>query len=536
MAMASFAPSRHERLALGLGLALLFLCLLPFAGSSIYNNDEFTYMSHARRIAAGQVPYRDFFEFIPPLPLWLHAAANHAGAPSLATTHALAALLIGIAGVQLYFLARRLGVGPWLAWLPGFTLLFGGYTHWAIYSHHWLVLPFELAALQLAMRGLTHPGWQPWALAGLGVGFAGLSMQTDGAALGLLLAAGVMIDGWQRREPVKLVVMRLAALTAGTAVPVLAAAGILAAQGALGAAFEDVVRWPLTQYRHPGGMNDVDVLTDLPTRLQPITARPVWYFRVYHLLGLYALVLAAFVGAAAWGLAWIGRRLRGEGWTAEQGALGLVGLWAIASLLVCMRGNGDHVHVTCYAVPAFLWCTVGAARLARLPGLPGTELLRWLPALAVVGYMATGALGQAKAMVQDPGLWNRPLHPDFRLENSEIVRFLKAHMRPGDRMAAMPYAGFFHVYGPPPATPYTFILTPEEGYGTHDQFDAFWAEVAKARPRFIVVAPWAWDTWERTLRQYTDHLPPRYHLVGSFQNPQYGNTFPAVVYMADEAP
>ena len=65
------------------GLALLLLCLLPFATSGVINNDELTYLSHGRQLLAGELPYRDFFEFLPPVTLSLTALVVKLGGPSI---------------------------------------------------------------------------------------------------------------------------------------------------------------------------------------------------------------------------------------------------------------------------------------------------------------------------------------------------------------------------------------------------------------------------------------------------------------------
>jgi hypothetical protein len=89
-----------------------------------------------------------------------------------------------------------------------------------------------------------------------------------------------------------------------------------------------------------------------------------------------------------------------------------------------------------------------------------------------------------------------------------------------------PYRDFFEFL--PPATRYSLMLPPDLGYGSPEEFRAFWAEIAGRRPRFIVIAPWAWKPFELAVRDYADHLPPGYRKVATLESPQYRRVFPGL--------
>ncbi|MDB5096328.1 MAG: hypothetical protein JWM80_749 [Cyanobacteria bacterium RYN_339] len=516
---------RTERTWALAGGLLLLLCLLPFAGSGVINNDELTYLSHAQRMVAGELPYRDFFEFLPPVTLWLLAGAFALGGVHLVLAHALAAAAVGVVGVQLYRVGRQLELGPLVAWLPAYALVFCLFASWPVWSHHWLVVPFDVGAVAFAMRGLAGPGYWPWLAAGACVGLAGFTVQTDGAAVGLVLATTLLLDGWQRRAPWAETLRRLGWLAAGVAAVAGGVAGALAATGSLGAAFEQVVKWPMTRYRQPGGINDFAFGTDLPAALSPMTALPGWYVRAYLVIGSFAILPTAALGALAWlaGWMWAPRRP----WDVAAAHFALVSLWCLAALwLGTHAGRSDLVHVAQYALPGVLWGTVAAMRIARQPlGAPA-----WLPLAAIVAFVAAGALGQAKAMSKDPDRWMHPGRVERQVLESPAIAYLHTHARPGDQLAAMPYGGFFYVFGLPPATRYTLMLPPSMGYGAPGEFAAYFDELARRRPRFVVIAPWAWKAFELAVDDYATHLPPGYRRVGEFGSPQYNYLFPAVIY------
>src|SRR3954467_3203552 len=87
-----------------LAAALAFAVALPFAfvGAEFY--DELTYLGHAQRILAGEVIYRDFFEFLAPLSSYLGAALFVVTGPSVGAARVVAALAIALAA----YLAARL--------------------------------------------------------------------------------------------------------------------------------------------------------------------------------------------------------------------------------------------------------------------------------------------------------------------------------------------------------------------------------------------------------------------------------------------
>jgi hypothetical protein len=69
------------------------------------------------------------------------------------------------------------------------------------------------------------------------------------------------------------------------------------------------------------------------------------------------------------------------------------------------------------------------------------------------------------------------------------VAYLRAHAAPGDRLAVFPLGAQFYAYGVPPATTYTSMLDPAEGYYSQAEYDDFWRQVRTNRPRYVMLGP-----------------------------------------------
>lgn len=476
----------------GLMLGLLALVLLPTTTSLAPNPDAFTYLSHGLRLLAGQVIYRDFFEFTPPGAPLLAAALFALTGPSLRAAMALQAAFLLLGAWLLARLARHLGAGPWAATLPGLALVLALYRFQPHWGYHWLVVPAVAGAALAACHGFAEPGRRPWLVAGLGTGLAGLLLHADGvvllAALLGALAADVLVGDFDLRTNAR----RAGWLLAGATTPLLPVLAWLAWQGALGAMLHDVWVWPFTHYAAPGGPNDIRFLTDLWGFVSPFGGRwaglAEFYARAYHGLMLPALMVGAAVGALAWAAGVVGRLFReGRTWTPREAGWGVVGLLAVGFLLLAARGRADLVHVALYAYPALVVATAAASALARRLAAPALTVVRWLPLAAVALVVVTGTVLWAQELRAHPTWWLRTGSPDAHWRQAPLVRWLHDHARPGDRVAAFPNGGFVYFYGLPPAAPHTLFLP--TGYLTRDEALAYWAAIRRDRPRFLVFVP-----------------------------------------------
>lgn len=169
-------PSASSRNVLTLlFVALGVLLTLPFAWQ--FNaglDDEAVVLDAARRMLAGQVPYRDFDMFYTPASMALATAWFKLVGFSMTTARVFMLLVGGALAAALFRLSDRL-LPRRLALAPPLMFLISGYSEWPLVSYHWVAILFFLIALAC----LTEKA-DLWA--GVAVGLAGASLQTEGVA------------------------------------------------------------------------------------------------------------------------------------------------------------------------------------------------------------------------------------------------------------------------------------------------------------------------------------------------------------------
>src|SRR5579864_2977543 len=107
IAGSSSKPDRRDRwLALLIGLAT-FVYLVPFYRFITLNADEGVVLQGAQRILDGQIPYRDFFSFLPPLSFYWTALLLKVFWDSILVPRAVLLIYGAVLSPLPYLLARR---------------------------------------------------------------------------------------------------------------------------------------------------------------------------------------------------------------------------------------------------------------------------------------------------------------------------------------------------------------------------------------------------------------------------------------------
>lgn len=483
-------PGRGFDLALVAGLLAL---LAPFAWSSAWRPDELSQLANAARMLGGEVLYRDYFEILAPGSLWLAAGVFAVTGPSLLAARVVVALAVALAGWLACRLVLALGAGRAAGALAAVGLVLGSFRAFPVWGHHWIALPLALGAALLAVRGVAAPRGRGWLAVGALAGACTMVTQSDGLALfaGLALAIALLgaLGAWTGAEA------RAAALRllAGAGAALAAVALPLLATGTLDDAWRCAWSWPAAHYRAAGGVNDALFGHDLGWLLSPANGpwpgRAVFFARLYHLGLAYALPVLAAAAALAWALGLAARRLRGQAATPAQGRWGVVAVLVLAFGAVAVRGRADHVHVAFY-LP---WTLVLAAAAADgLRGLlrPAAGLaLAGLPLGALALFAATGGVLAAHEARTHPDDWLAATSPDARLAAHPLVRYVKAHTRPGDRVVELPQGGLAYFFARPSAADMNVMLPPRFRYTDEDDYRALWARIAERRPALILVTP-----------------------------------------------
>jgi hypothetical protein len=497
--------SRFSTLLTCAGAAVLVLAVLAVQISPVVNPpkwDEFIVVYDAHRITAGQVPYRDFFNFIPPgVFLVLAAPFKAAGASSLTVGRYVSSFgMIALFGLTAWALRRRGWSGAtsclWAAVVP--VALFG---FWAVPSHHWMAAACA-AGLSATLARPGEAGAMAAFGAGLCSGLAGLFTQTAG----LLLAACslVLLVQVSRRLGTA-----LAAWVAGVGaiwVPALTGLTLL---GGGGAFVRDVILWPMRNYSREGNENAGAALQDLPWRVGDLwgvlggahlTAGHVVVSVVGLVLyGTLILCLIALVVLASTQFVRIlRRRSLGDPW------LGAAILATFLMLGLTARGSANWLHVVfAAALLAPLWLTA-FGEWGRW-----TRATRAGAAVLLCVLLGTGTLYHTRSVwFHAPEAWEFT-DVDRPIREQAVNRWLRSPgvLEPGDSIAAFPEGGEVYLYSAPAAVGYTYFLPLNRGYNSIEDHRAVAEQILKDRPKWILVPP----VMER---EYMDNSSPVGRILG----------------------
>lgn len=475
----------RNRLAFG-GTALLALALLALQISPVLNPprwDEFIVVYDAHRVATGQVPYRDFFNFIPPgIFLVLGAVFKALGASTLTLGRYMA---LGAMVATWGFLATALRRGGWparAACLWALTVPLSLYGFWAIPSHQWLAAA-SAAGFLAALSGPEPRRGREWFTAGLSVGLAGLFVQTAGATLS---AASLVLLGLSHSRRGRAAALWLAGLLSAW----LPVALWLALSGGLGAFVRDVIFWPLENYTREGNENSGAPLQDLPERLADIgrvlRTDPSAQRLLTSTAGavLYAAVAVAALILVACACVGLARILK----TRELGRPHLPAAILATFLLLGLtaRGSANWLHLL------YMMALLGPLWLVALGGWNHWKPKARTGAEVLLGaLLVSGALYHARGLwFHSPGAWEWA-DVDRPIREQAINRFLRSPgvLAPGDTVAAFPEGGEVYLYSAPAAVGTTYFLPLDQHYNSLKDHERVAREMERARPRYVLVTP-----------------------------------------------
>ena len=234
-------PSSSVWWLLAVGLVAALLCA-PFYRVVVFLGDEGTLLREAELILHGKRLYVDFFQLVPPGTLVVTAAWFGIAGVSFGSARLLAVLIyVGIACFT-YLACRQASRSSALSAVlaVAWTMM----SEWASLqiSHHWFATLLSMVALWAALVSLEEPRrkllWPT--IAGMAAGASGMFIPQVGAFT-TLATLTAFLD--LRRKRAELIAYLLGCALA----PILTIAYLLD-QGALAAAFDDVIRFTATGY------------------------------------------------------------------------------------------------------------------------------------------------------------------------------------------------------------------------------------------------------------------------------------------------
>jgi hypothetical protein len=222
--------------------ATVFVLCLPFMRSIFGLGDEGVLLHGAERLLRGDRLYIDFFEFLPPGGFIIVTAWFGITGISIWSARMLAILTITGIACFTYLACRQASRHALSSALVaiGWAVMSQGL--WTQISHHWFTTLLSMVAAWAALTSVEKPQrwrWQPL-VAGVAVGAAAMVTPTRGA-LAMLAAAASFVDS--RRQRTSLIAFAL-----GSALIPICLLAYVIGQGALAAAFDDVIVHTATRY------------------------------------------------------------------------------------------------------------------------------------------------------------------------------------------------------------------------------------------------------------------------------------------------
>lgn len=462
----SRAPARP--LAPRLAAAALALAAALFGWSlcrrGIVLSDEGYLLLQALDLAQGKVLYRDLDAFVAPGVWWLLAGLFRVVEPSVLATRVLAfagwsAMLLCVARIVAGLASPRCAMAAVAACMGMSVWAFPAWT-WSFYSP-WSIL-FALVALERLLAWRRERRRRTLFALGAAVALSGVFKQNYGALAAAGCALGLLAVLAEARAPARARVREARALLApialGGALVVVPVVAWLAAQGALGDAFEALVLHPFGGFL---GTHDIPYLRpsellgrrmmEGPGRLTygafPLTHTAMRFdwptalvrgFEVLHVL-LYWLPPLLFAGALGLALAPLTRGEPLDG--------GLAALLAVAGcVFLGVFPRADFNHLMNVYQPVVALAAVVAHRLlgarGALPRLPRRLLLGAAGGLlgawaALAGYWYVDLLRTLDTPVSGPRGGVLVSEAERAMLDYE-VREIRARTRPGEALLALP--------------------------------------------------------------------------------------------------
>lgn len=446
LAVESFCP---------LALLVILVDCTRTVGWTSYERDPSIYASIARYWQDGLIPYRDVWEFKPPLIFVALRAGFALWGYEAESLRRVLLILTTLGALSLYFGLRRarcLIAAP-VAALGLMTLVVVDPWGLPLQNTESLVVPFAASAIGCAAAHQRTARWWWALLAGTCLGLATSGKQPAAVfsiPVGLQLCLWGAPDGWRARA--WYVVQRALFAVSGFALVVLAFVLYFASQDAVSAFYNAVVvdgarysRAFTLAWVHPATLNP-SLSKRIPVLVaRTLSLRPMWPF-------VDAGQMWPFVGAV--GVLVPLTLLRPSRWVATVWA------WLLAASLAVLVGPAGEAHYLVMTLPA-LALTVGiVCELVwpdRDPPRRGRHTMRLLcgTAIAAILYGSTWNDGYFPRRTQ-----SAPVN-DIEEQARQIGQQIRAAAQPGDRLYVEDEPLQIYLYaGVPPASRFIYWNAP----------------------------------------------------------------------------
>lgn len=460
-------PPLRERILVGGGSGLVLYLTLFRGATPIFFFDfgsNGVFFDQAARVLAGEVMYRDFFEFLAPGVVYLHALVLLVAGPTIRAMTAAMVLQGALLALLFHALSARVSGRGWRLLAPAaFVVLV--YAPTVLGDHKWPALLCALAGL-LVLAGRS-PAPRAALAGGLLLGGSAAFTQDLGAGV----AGGAVAYLALRRAGPR----SLLALVLGCAMPLALAFGYFSWKAGARTVLYDWLLYPLQRYPelNRSYLDLVPSLRTLPRELAQVV------------LGVSGAVAAVMTLIET-------KRARGGGSEAEA-----AGLLAAAGLGMVLAMGHRGLYPMGIAVQTCLLLPV-LARLLERGHRQGPRALRVLCG-TIAAIAAVGLLHGSVGLV----VWRQLLQPMTREQHRAgavwapapmpELSWIEANTTAGEGTFLMPAkGGHYFLSGTRNVTSFPYFI---EGQHPVEQARRALAEIEAARPR---VGVWDQRPWPRT--------------------------------------
>jgi hypothetical protein len=479
-------PSGGGRGAAALGFLFLGIFLLlqvsPVLNPVTYDESNLVY--DGARLSQGEIPYRDFFNFVPPATFCLMAGVHPIlpDRPETAERY-LVVTLVFLTGLAWFLALEQPGRKRYEALASAAFFLVCLYPFSPFAPHHWFALAFLIPAIALGqILSRRRESVRAWFLPGLAAGLALCTLQTAGFFACAFIAVLILSS----RDGRQVAVLRVLWSVLGWAAGLLLCLGPLFLAGAGRSLWRDLVAWPMANYHRSGNPNDVAFLSDLPERLAHL-----WTFTgpggpaasfVRAISGsvLYVGILVAALACLVASICTFVRFLRRR--RPEPPVLATATLTVLV-FGVFARSNPTWVHLV-YGLPAVLF-----AWLCALASSTGRPLRRARVTAAVLVILVSGLVYRIGLLSAAPPTPRQLTDVDRVDRDSPLNRSLRAwsYLKPGDKIVVIPTGGNVYLYTYPAAIGYTYFFPLQDHYNDMEDHRIVARQIERCKPKAILI-------------------------------------------------
>ena len=454
-----------------------------------------------KQVAAGRIPYRDFFSFLPPaasvlaaLPAWLFG-------PGLVPLRLFVGALILFASLALYSIARTRGATRSWAVIVALWLPLVIFPLWPVATHHWFAICLGLGCLAVIAQRPLRPGGA--VMAGALASLAGLVNQSVGLVLGVLFVAALFSRPASRG-------VRLLGMAGLLAIPAIFGSW-LATEGALESGLRQFILWPLRYYRQPGGFNDVvssEFFSVIPSKISlSFAGADAFACGVVFILTIATLLLLATELLAR------SRRLREpQDWKLDALILAL-------SAFAFSRSRIDFVHLA-------LWTPFVLPVISRYAAGQVAPLQRAAARTLLVAGILVSIARFAPHWREEPPSAHRLFDTDRRLSayvRSTVLGVLPGVLEASEPVVLLSWSGsVLYLYWSPAYPPVDWIHAPSAHFTSPDHYAMMAEFIDTNRVRYVIVDGDAIDELQGAPTPIRDLLLSRY---SPFRDTPYGRAF-----------